>query len=58
LVKRGAVVIACNLSQRKQRVPAKIDPESRLLLASDDAVQLIQDTVELPPESVAILGTR
>jgi maltooligosyltrehalose trehalohydrolase len=58
VVKRGAVVIACNLSQRKQRVPAKIDPESRLLLASDDEVQLIQDTVELPPDSVAILSAR
>jgi maltooligosyltrehalose trehalohydrolase len=58
VVKRGAVVIACNLSQRKQRVPAKIDPESRLLLSSDDKVQIIQNAVELPPDSVAILGAR
>jgi maltooligosyltrehalose trehalohydrolase len=58
VVKRGAVVIACNLNQRKQRVPAKIDPESRLLLSSDDKVQIIQDAVELPPDSVAILGAR
>lgn len=57
-VKRGVVVIACNLSQRKQRVPAKIEPESQLLLASDDAVRLIQHTVELPPDSVAIVGAR
>jgi maltooligosyltrehalose trehalohydrolase len=58
VVKRGAVVIACNLNQRKQRVPAKIDPESRLLLSSDDKVQIIQNAVELPPDSVAILGAR
>jgi maltooligosyltrehalose trehalohydrolase len=56
VVKRGAVVIACNLSQRKQRVPAEIEPGSRLLLASDGKVQLIQDTIELPPDSVAILS--
>jgi len=58
VVKRGAVVIACNLSQRKQRVPAEIEPGSRLLLASDDKIQLIQDTVELPPDSVVILSAR
>jgi maltooligosyltrehalose trehalohydrolase len=58
VVKRGSVVIACNLNQRKQRVPAKIDPESRLLLSSDDKVQIIQNAVELPPDSVAILGAR
>jgi maltooligosyltrehalose trehalohydrolase len=58
VVKRGAVVIACNLNQRKQRVPAKIDPESRLLLSSDDKVQIVQNAVELPPDSVAILGAR
>jgi maltooligosyltrehalose trehalohydrolase len=58
VVRRGAVIIACNLSQTKQRVPAKIGPESRLLLASEDKVQLIQDTVELPPDSVAIVSVR
>jgi maltooligosyltrehalose trehalohydrolase len=56
VVRRGAVVIACNLSQTKQPVPAKIGPESRLLLASEDKVQLIEDTVELPPDSVAIVS--
>ena len=55
-VKRGPVVIACNLNQITQRVPVDIDPASRLLLTSTDKVQLSQDTVELPPDSVAILS--
>ena len=58
VVKRGAVVIACNLNPSKQRVPAEIEPGSRLLLASDDKVQLIEDTVELPSDSLAILSAR
>ena len=55
-VKRGPVVIACNLNQITQRVPVDIDPASRLLLTSADKVQLSQNTVELPPDSVAILS--
>ena len=56
VVNRGPVVIACNLNQVTQRVPADIDPASRLLLTSADKVQLSQDTVELPSDSVAILS--
>ena len=56
VVNRGPVVIACNLNQVTQRVPADIDPASRLLLTSTDKVQLSQDTVELPSDSVAILS--
>ena len=56
VVKRGPVVVACNLNQVTQRVPADIDPASRLLLTSTDKVQLSQDTVELPSDSVAILS--
>jgi maltooligosyltrehalose trehalohydrolase len=58
VVKRGAVVIACNLNPSKQRVPAEIEPGSRLLLASDDKVHLIEATVELPSDSLAILSAR
>jgi maltooligosyltrehalose trehalohydrolase len=58
VVKRGPVVVACNLNQVTQLVPAGIEPESRLLLTSEDKAQLIQDTVELPPDSVAILSAR
>lgn len=56
VVKRGPVVIACNLNQVTQRVPVDIEPASRLLLTSADKVQLYQDTVELPADSVAILS--
>lgn len=56
VVKRGPVVVACNLNQITQRVPVDIDPASRLLLTSADKVQLPQDTVELPSDSVAILS--
>jgi maltooligosyltrehalose trehalohydrolase len=58
VVKRDAVVIACNLSHRKERVPVEIEPGSALLLASDDKVQLVEDTVELPPDSLAVLSAR
>ena len=56
VVKRGPVVVACNLNQITQRVPVDIDPASRLLVTSADKVQLSQNTVELPPDSVAILS--
>ena len=56
VVNRGPVVVACNLNQVTQRVPADIDPASRLLLTSTDKVQLSQDAVELPSDSVAILS--
>ena len=56
VVKRGPVVVACNLNQVTQRVPVDIDPASRLLLTSADKVQLSQNTVELSADSVAILS--
>jgi maltooligosyltrehalose trehalohydrolase len=57
VVKRGAVVVASNLNQVTQQVPAGIEPGDRLLLASDSKVHVIRDTIELPPDSVAILST-
>ena len=56
VVRRGPVVVACNLNQVTQRVG--IEPASQLLLASDDKVRLSQDVIELPPDSVAILRAR
>jgi maltooligosyltrehalose trehalohydrolase len=58
VVKRGPVVVACNLNQVTQRVPVDIDPASRLLLTSADKVQLSQNTVELTADSVAILSAQ
>ena len=56
VVKRGSIVIACNLNQVTQQVPADVQPGTRLLLSSEDKVQLFQQSVELPPDSVAILS--
>ena len=58
VVKRGPIVVACNLSQVTQQVPAGIEPGSRLLLASEDKIRLLPEKVELPPDSVAILSGR
>ena len=55
VVKRNPVVVACNLNQATQRLPAGIEPASRLLLASEDKVRLSQDAIDLPPDSVAIV---
>jgi maltooligosyltrehalose trehalohydrolase len=56
VVERCPVVVACNLNQVTQRVPAVLEAGSRLLLTSEDRVQLFQDAIELPPDSVAILA--
>jgi hypothetical protein len=37
-------------------VPMHVEPGSRLLMASENKVQLSQDALELPADSVAILG--
>ena len=58
VVNRGPVVVACNLNQVMQRVPVRAEPGSQLFLASEDEVRLSRDAVELPSDSVAILGAR
>jgi maltooligosyltrehalose trehalohydrolase len=57
VVSRDPVEVVCNLNQMTQRVPVPAKPGGRLLLASQNEVRLFQDTVELPPDSVAILIT-
>jgi maltooligosyltrehalose trehalohydrolase len=54
-VRRGPVVVACNLSDIARRVPVGLGHGSKLLLASQDDVQLSDGGVALPPDSVAIL---
>jgi maltooligosyltrehalose trehalohydrolase len=54
VVRRGPVVVACNLSDIAQRVPVGLGRGSKLLLASQDDVQLTDGAVALPPDSVAI----
>ena len=55
VVKRGPVVVACNLSDIARRVPVSLGHDAELLLASASNVQFTHDAVVLPPDSVAIL---
>jgi maltooligosyltrehalose trehalohydrolase len=52
---RDAMAVACNLSERRQRVPVSSGKDARILLASEKEVQVVGDGVELPPASVAVL---
>jgi maltooligosyltrehalose trehalohydrolase len=55
VVRRGSVSLFCNLAGNAQRLALDTAPDSRVLLACD-GVRLIEDHVELPAESVAILA--
>jgi maltooligosyltrehalose trehalohydrolase len=55
VVRRGPVVVACNLSGITQRVPVVLRDGAELLLASTSEVQLTHAAVGLSPDSVAIL---
>lgn len=53
-VERGSITVACNFFADSQAVPAPAG-EQRLLLASENDVQLTSHAASLPPDSVAIL---
>jgi maltooligosyltrehalose trehalohydrolase len=53
---RDDVAIACNLAQRSQRTPVHVGANSRILLASEKEVRIMEGEVELPAESVAVLS--
>ena len=55
-VRRGAVCIACNLASSTQAVPLPAQTGRRLLLASASGIEPEDSCIELPPDSVAILG--
>jgi len=56
VVKRGAVVVACNLNSIAQNISAQFGPGSEILLASDDSVRVTPDGgIQLPADSVAIV---
>jgi maltooligosyltrehalose trehalohydrolase len=58
VVKRGAVVVACNLNSISQNILAQFPPGSEILLASDDLVRVTPDGgIQLPADSVAIVRT-
>jgi maltooligosyltrehalose trehalohydrolase len=55
VVSFGDRTLTCNLGPRTQHVP--LDPGVfEIVLASEDSVRLVANGVELPPDSVAILG--
>jgi maltooligosyltrehalose trehalohydrolase len=58
VVKRGAVVVVCNLNSIAQNISAQLGPGSEILLASDDLVRVTPDgVIQLPADSVAIVHT-
>jgi len=56
VLERGAIRVVCNVGSASQRVPCAGSRAHRLLLASDPAVTVTRGAVDLPPDSVAILG--
>ncbi len=54
VLRRGRVTIACNLAPQRQAVPVG-DDVGELRLASETDVTVGEGSVELPPDSVAIL---
>ena len=53
-MRRGSIVVACNFSNEDRSAPGF--PGMNLLLASRPGVTLQQESVTLPPESVAIIA--
>jgi maltooligosyltrehalose trehalohydrolase len=56
VVERGPVTVACNLASFSQRVPVRKEQPRAFLLSSEMATDIRPDGIELPPDSVAILG--
>ena len=52
---RGPIAVACNISERRQRTPLSAGKNARILLGSEKEIQLVGDSVELLPDSVAIV---
>ena len=55
VVKRGVVIVACNLNSIAQNISTQLGSGGEIILASDDAVRVTQDGIGLPADSVAIL---
>jgi maltooligosyltrehalose trehalohydrolase len=55
LIQRGEVSVAFNLGEGLQRIPVK-PPGATALLRSDLQVEVHNDFLELPPDSVAVLA--
>jgi len=55
LIRRGAVTVALNLAEETQSLPLGCSGAS-VLLRSDFLIEVREDIVELPPDSVAVLA--
>jgi len=56
-ITRGAITLACNLADRTQPVALGDRLPRRIVMASDPRITLSDATVDLPPDTVAILHT-
>jgi maltooligosyltrehalose trehalohydrolase len=56
VVERGPVTVAANLAQVPRRLPVRAGRPSALLLGSEPGIALQPGGVDLPAESVAIIG--
>jgi maltooligosyltrehalose trehalohydrolase len=53
---RGSVRVACNFSTEARRITLRACSNPKLLMASDSAIQLNADFIDLPAEAVAIIS--
>jgi hypothetical protein len=53
---RAPISVALNLDQSSRTVPLEGLGSRRLLMASDELIVLTTEAVNLPPDSVAIIG--
>ncbi len=56
VIQRGPVAVACNFDDKPHTLPLPPDQDPTVLLASSPSIQPADSQVELPAESVAILG--
>ncbi len=53
---RGSVVVACNLSDRSQRVPCGSLAGKEMVLSSESGITLQDHEIVLPPHTVAVMA--
>ena len=58
LMERGALTVACNLADQPRRVPIGRGRPRDLLLSSERGAGVSHDALDMPPDSVVILGSR
>ncbi|HEV3339425.1 MAG TPA: malto-oligosyltrehalose trehalohydrolase [Pirellulales bacterium] len=56
VVERGEITLACNLAEDRQLVPVDSRRPKSIRLASVSQIAVREDAVELPPDSVVVLG--